>query len=1671
MALNFPITADNQGFMSAVRQIRDGIHEASSTVESCGGDISKVIDRIKQGIALLGVATGFKEFTSQVFNTRAEIQSLSISFETLLGNADKANALFGELRKFAVQTPMQLKDLAQGAQTMLGFNIEEDKIMPYLKAIGDISMGDAAKFNSLTLAFSQMSAAGKLMGQDLMQMIGQGFNPLTVIAEKTGKTLAEVKKEMEAGKISVEMVQQAFIDATSEGGKYNGMLEKQSHGLAGAYSNLQGAVSDALNSIGEHTQGLMATTLDAATSIAKNWEAVALILTDIAVAYGVEKAVLAGSLAVETSAYNAEITALSNLIPVKQENINLDVQEALAKGKITEATAAKVIAVRKEHEAYIESLVTAKASATAEAQAAAQKYKAALQQSLAAKAAVEAKRQELIASGQICGAYISENAIKEMGIVTDKAKAASIASVTAKQEYHAAVTKKKLAVDALETAQTNADTVAKNLNAKSTTFLTVAKEGLTKAVKKLYATMMAHPYALILAGVMALGYGIYKLCTYQSDYQKSLSRLAASEKEYNKSIMQEQRQIDVLFGKLQNAKKGTKEWNDAKNAIMKNYGKYLSKLGDEATALKDVKKAYDLVREAATQAAKARALDSYLKKEDDAYIETQADNFEKIKKIVAEKKGETFAEIHAQDIRDIVEGRKKVNDEFLEEFSYLQSTAGNYGQVNTYKKNDLASAIGASVKSREAYEKAVKAGEDRYGIKRTELGESGTVESNESDTHNKEYWEKLKKDAQTRLEALDYIAASGAEGAKIKAEIDKYDAILEEGYSTKKKKSSGKTADQLSSDQEKAFRKVLDLMESQKEERLRLQKEYEYELWQNRIDLMDEGEAKTLAQMELNNSKEIDALSQQKEQAVQAEIARQKALWDAREEATASKQKGYGKKVFNGDRNDKDNNLDEAEIKKIEDRYKKLHSDLLSKQQKAEQDRLDAAKESMNSYLKEFGDYQQKRLAIEEEYETKISEAQNEGERMMLMAQRNKALSDLDYDEWIDTGSVALAFGDISKFSDKTISQLISDMERYRDKVIATFDPDKIQKYEDALSSLRKAQSDESFGIFSSAVPEYFKNRKSTADQMDSAGQNVNVLYEQRVALLTKIKGLEDAISLAKGMGGDTSRLEKDLADANAQLDANTVATAKAKNVFKQLQEQWDKLNTPEEKFYALCDAVASASNLVGGLASQAAEMADAMGAGGLATALGTLGDAMDSVGNIASGFAQGGLVGGIAAAAGEVMKWTTKLFMAGDNRKQKNIERLQEQIDALQKSYEKVGKAADKAFSTDASDLISQQNTMLQQQKQLIKLQIAEEESKKKTDKDKIKEWKETLAEIDETIADNKQKAKEAIIGEDLKSAINEFSSLYAEAWDNGTDAAQKSMAAVKSIVSSALTELLKKNIQPTATKFYDYLAQALERGLTDQDLDILDAYKKEMDALAAQSEEQYKMIQERYRDLDEIKEDLTDISFDSVRDNFKSKLADMSASAKDFTDDWSEMLRNALIDGLMDEKYDLMLREWYDEFAEAMNDKSLTDSERDALRQKYNDIVNQGLADRDFINEIVGGNAYSQEASKGWSTTLTQDQGDELNGRFTAMVELEAINNSLVSEGNMIAAQILDSLRSLTSLSMVTDGDNNTLREIRDMMFLSTGHLEDISKYTKQLITINSGIEKLNDLINKRL
>jgi len=306
--LKFDITGDNSQLIGSLRQTQDGISRTSSLIQQTGNsanatfqkmsggadDLTSALERVKKVASTMFVGFAAKEFVQEIINVRKEFKSLEVSFSTLLGDDKAGKKMFSDITQFATSTPMLEKDLAKAAQTMLSFNVESEKVMPLLKQIGDISMGDANKLNSLTLAFSQVSSTGKLMGQDLLQMVNAGFNPLAEISRTTGKSMKELKDDMSNGKISVEMVEDAFKSATSEGGKFQGMLDNMSKTMEGSFSNLEGAIQKLFNELGTAIEDSVVSGTDMATAainaLAENSDKLVATVQVLVATYGTYKA-------------------------------------------------------------------------------------------------------------------------------------------------------------------------------------------------------------------------------------------------------------------------------------------------------------------------------------------------------------------------------------------------------------------------------------------------------------------------------------------------------------------------------------------------------------------------------------------------------------------------------------------------------------------------------------------------------------------------------------------------------------------------------------------------------------------------------------------------------------------------------------------------------------------------------------------------------------------------------------------------------------------------------------------------------------------------------------------------------------------------------------------------------------------------------------------------------------------------------------------------------------------------------------------------------------------------------------------------------------------------------------------------------------------------------------
>lgn len=228
------------------QEILEFFRKETENIAKLGNKIKSIGQGMTVGITLPVIAAG-----GAMVKAAADMESMQQQLSTLMGSEQAGAKMFNEIKEMAAKTPFGTKDLIQATNTMLGFGIAQEEAIPIMKQLGDISGGNAERFQSLALAFSQASSAGKLQGQELNQMINAGFNPLEAIAKRTGKSIGYWKEQMGKGKVTVDMLKQAMKDATSVGGRYFGMMDKQSKTALGQWSTFQDELNMTLAEFGK----------------------------------------------------------------------------------------------------------------------------------------------------------------------------------------------------------------------------------------------------------------------------------------------------------------------------------------------------------------------------------------------------------------------------------------------------------------------------------------------------------------------------------------------------------------------------------------------------------------------------------------------------------------------------------------------------------------------------------------------------------------------------------------------------------------------------------------------------------------------------------------------------------------------------------------------------------------------------------------------------------------------------------------------------------------------------------------------------------------------------------------------------------------------------------------------------------------------------------------------------------------------------------------------------------------------------------------------------------------------------------------------------------------------------------------------------------------------------
>ena len=1172
---------------------------------------------------LIGGAAALKQLAAQVVRVRGEFQDMETAIETLVGK-DMAGKLMPQIKEMAKISPLTMTDIVGAEKMMLGFNIDAEKSIDYLKAISDISMGNSQKFNSLTLAFSQMSAAGRLLGQDLNQMIGQGFNPLQVISEKTGKSIAQLKEEMSKGAISAEMVQQAFLDATSAGGKFYNMSENASKTINGQISMMQDAMDAVFNEIGMKTEGIIIKSIKAATSLIQNYEKIGKVLVGLVTTYGAYRTAVFLATAATSKHTIAEI-ALTNV-------------------------------------------------------------------RIAARKAQQLLNAAMMTNPYVALATVVAGLAATMWALRDNTTAAE----RAQRDYTA------MKEEAAKKEQEHADAI-QGLISK------VKDETQAESERVLALMALKNEYPNIFAQ-----YDIEKL------------KLA--------DILTLQKQINEENAKRKKAE-NEDEYNELNRFISSNAGK---NLGKSAEKLYSDKVEYrNLLRADITKERVAEYV-SILENQTDEYLGKVLDMANKALagNAAFQLKGLTVTNDKMVDYTDI----HKLN-------------------IEGENLKNIISAINTEVEKR--------AKTSTFAV--------------DYEAAKKE-WETAKKELEAIERDKDKFATKQYEAAKSRYETAEKEFKKLGGDTTGK---TGRSAAQTNNEQLAQQEKVRTAQEKSAKDRARTAEDMEMMVEQARISAMKDGEKKRRAQRDLDHRKELQSLERQKQEYIEKTVEGERAIFDAQEEQKAKNDEKYKKQTFDSD----------AAQKRIENtdpvvqQYTKVIKYTEQRQtQESTKDDMKAWQDSMNAYLREYGTYEGKKLAITQEYEQKIAKASNIWEKGALQQKMKEELAALDIEANKTTNAIAQLFGDMR---DKTVKELDG---------IA-------QKGTQALEFLKGGEWDDTKGKELGITKETFEIWSQSPEKLKAIADALDDVRDSAEGLRNPLGKIVDGF--------------KDLFDS-----------AGDKNKFK-------------EAFSLISEGVGEVSDAIGFVSDSLASMGEALGSEGLTKAADAINSALNVAGQTMQGAQAGAAFGPWGAAIGAVVglasSLVTEISKAKDAIHDAEIERLAKEVETLDKSYDSLGKSIEKAFSADASKLIEQQNTLLEQKKANLKLMIAEEQAKKNVDDEQVTAWTQQIEEIDEAIQGNKESAIEALAGQDVMSAIDSFASAYADAWTNGTNAAEASTKAVRNMLRTSLLEFLKGQLSDEVTAFNERLAEAMKDGIINPwEEEQLDRLREKMDEEAQRYYEQ---------------------------------------------------------------------------------------------------------------------------------------------------------------------------------------------------------------------------------------
>lgn len=342
-------TGDTSDLTKQLNAVISTLNNMEKTTQKSGDDMDAMFKRLASTAATAFAGFSVKEFVKSVVDARGQMQQLEVAFETMLGSKSKMQKLMDELTQTALVTPFEFDDVANGAKQLLAYGTAAEDVNQTIKTLGDVAAGVGAPIGDIVYLYGTLQTQGRMYTQDLNQFTGRGIPMIAELAKQFGVTEGEVKGLVEAGKVGFPEVQRVMESLTSEGGQFFNLMENQSKTISGQISNLQDNFASILNEIGKQAEGLITDVIGGAASALEHYKEIGSILAALATTYGVTKAAAV--------AYNVVQKAASG------QGIIIGIQNQIkALVGLTAAQNAQTVAVEKGRLAQIKANMAANAN-------------------------------------------------------------------------------------------------------------------------------------------------------------------------------------------------------------------------------------------------------------------------------------------------------------------------------------------------------------------------------------------------------------------------------------------------------------------------------------------------------------------------------------------------------------------------------------------------------------------------------------------------------------------------------------------------------------------------------------------------------------------------------------------------------------------------------------------------------------------------------------------------------------------------------------------------------------------------------------------------------------------------------------------------------------------------------------------------------------------------------------------------------------------------------------------------------------------------------------------------------------------------------------------------------------------------------------------------------------